>query len=211
MSNIIENGNYCVYIHTSPSGKKYVGQTGTSLKHRWRDGAGYLYKNKNGEYKQPAFAHAIIKYGWDNFSHEVVASNLTKEEADNFEKLLIEKLNTVNAKNGYNCNSGGSNGSPSEQTKRKMSEALKGEKHFMYGKHHNDETKKKISESHKAIGRKIVQYDLNGNIIKIWNCIVDASNELSVDKSAIWRCCNGKSKTSCGFIWKYYNDAEMTA
>ena len=34
MGNIIENGNYCVYVHTSPSGKMYVGQTGKELRIR---------------------------------------------------------------------------------------------------------------------------------------------------------------------------------
>lgn len=210
MEDRIEDRHYCIYVHISPSGKMYIGQTKTALKHRWRDGAGYLYKYKDrDEYKQPAFARAILKYGWDNFEHEVIASNLTKEEADNFEKLLIEKLDTMNPKYGYNCNSGGSNGSPSKETRNKISKAFKGENHPLYGKHHSEETKKKISESHKAIGRKVVQYDLKGNFIKIWDCMVDAGSELGVNKSAIWRCCNGKSKTSCGFIWKYYEDTEM--
>lgn len=45
MGNIIENGNYCVYIHTSPSGKMYVGQTGLKPEQRWgKDGSRYLSK-----------------------------------------------------------------------------------------------------------------------------------------------------------------------
>jgi len=35
-----------------------------------------------------------------------------------------------------------------EETKRKISEAQKGEKNHMYGKHHNEKTKLKISEAH---------------------------------------------------------------
>ena len=62
-----------------------------------KDGSGYLIK-KNDKYCQPAFASAILKYGWNNFEHEIVANNLTKEEADDFEKLLIKKLNTMKAK-----------------------------------------------------------------------------------------------------------------
>ena len=117
----------------------------------------------------------------------------------------------MNPKYGYNCIGGGSNGSPSEETRKKISKAFKGENHPMYGKHHTEETKKKISDSHKAIGRKIAQYNKNGDLIKVWDGITDASNNFGVDKGAIWRCCNGKSKTSCGYVWKYYNDTEMTA
>ena len=209
MENEIENRNYCVYVHVSPSGKMYVGQT-KNINNRWRNGAGYLY-TKNGVYKQPAFANAIIKYGWDRFEHEIIASNLTRKEADNFEELLIEKLNTTNPKYGYNCRKGGNCSDLSQETKDKISNSLKGEKHPLYGKHHKESTKKKISEAHKAIGRKVVQYDLQGNFIKKWICMSDAANELDIDKAAIWRCCNGKSKTSGGFIWRYYNDIENIA
>ena len=66
MSNVIENGNYCVYIHTSPSGKKYVGQTMRNPEQRWgKNGIQYLNKKKE-KYTHPAFANAILKYGWDN-------------------------------------------------------------------------------------------------------------------------------------------------
>lgn len=129
MSNMIENGNYCVYVHISPSGKKYVGQTRTKPERRWgKNGSYYLHKKKNGEYAQPAFANAILKYGWENFDHEIIASNLTKEEANNFEKLLIEKLNTMNPKCGYNLREGGHNSHISEETRKKISESLKGKK-----------------------------------------------------------------------------------
>jgi hypothetical protein len=40
--------------------------------------------------------------------------------------------------------------SHSEETKRKISEKLSGEKHPMYGKSHSEETKRKISEAHKG-------------------------------------------------------------
>ncbi len=36
------------------------------------------------------------------------------------------------------------------ETRKKMYEAKKGEKHPLYGKHHSEETRKKISESHKG-------------------------------------------------------------
>jgi hypothetical protein len=38
----------------------------------------------------------------------------------------------------------------SEETKKKMSASLKGEKHPFYGKHHSEETKKKMSEAKKG-------------------------------------------------------------
>ncbi len=254
MGNVIENGNYCVYVHTSPSGKMYVGQTKMNPEHRWNNGNGYLTQ-KNGSYLQPAFARAILKYGWDNFEHQIIANNLTKEEADNFEKLLINKLNTMDAKYGYNLREGGSNGGLSQETRRKISESTKGEKSHMYGKHLSESTKKKISDSRKGVlsseetrikisaankgennhfygkhhteesrkkmsesqkglrmgknhvgARKVKQYDLQGNLLKIWDCMSDAGRELGISNHNIYNCCKDNRKTSGGFIWRYFDD-----
>ena len=129
----IYNGTYCVYIHTNKTdGKKYAGQTvyGDNPRKRWNNGNGY----KNSTY----FYNAIQKYGWDNFEHEVVATNLTANEADNFERLLIEKLDLMNPDKGYNLVSGGTkNKTLSESTKKKIGEAhigiFAGENNPMYG------------------------------------------------------------------------------
>ena len=169
MEEIRKNNNYCVYIHTSPNGKMYIGQTGDKPERRWKnDGSGYLHKDKNtGKYNQPAFAYAILKYGWNNFQHDIIANNLTKEAADDLEKLLINKFNTMNSKYGYNLREGGSRGHPSEETRRKMSESKKGvllseetkrklstlnkgENNPNYGKHPSEETRKKLSEANKG-------------------------------------------------------------
>mgnify|MGYP002351077276 FL=1 len=101
----IENINipdiYTVYVHINKIDNKiYIGQTKqVNLNIRWANGMGY---NHNINFK-----NAIEKYGWDNFEHEIIASGLTKEEAENFEKLLIEKLETTNSEKGYNVQTGG--------------------------------------------------------------------------------------------------------
>ena len=116
----IYNDTYCVYVHTNNYNlKKYVGITRRKPETRWNNGYGYLYNNH--------FYSAIKKYGWDGFSHDVIASNLTKDEAENFEKILILKLKSYQREFGYNNDMGGnSTGKISEQTRRKMSEYQKG-------------------------------------------------------------------------------------
>lgn len=47
--------NYCVYLHTSPTNKYYVGITKQNPLKRWANGRGYC-KNKH-------FYNAILKYG----------------------------------------------------------------------------------------------------------------------------------------------------
>ena len=81
--------NYCVYIHTTPSGKVYIGITNQKPTRRWRNGDGY--RPKDGE--TTPFFSAIKKYGWDNIAHEIVKDGLTKEEACLLEIELIKKYN----------------------------------------------------------------------------------------------------------------------
>lgn len=75
-----------MYIkHTSPTNKYYVGITKQNPLKRWANGRGYC-KNKH-------FYKAILKYGWDNFKHEIVFSGITKDEAIQREKMENIKVN----------------------------------------------------------------------------------------------------------------------
>jgi hypothetical protein len=44
---------------------------------------------------------------------------------------------------------------------------------------------------------------MNGNFIKEWDSISNASKELKIRSNNIVTCCTGKSKYSGGYIWKY--------
>lgn len=82
------------------------------------------------------------------------------------------------------------------------------------GYKHNEESKKLISlskigrkmpkEMIDAKSKKIVQLDLNGNILKIWDSAREIQRQTGLSQGNISRCCNGKYKQSYGFKWKYY-------
>lgn len=110
---------FCVYTHTSPSGKVYVGIT-SNIKSRWGSNGRY-YKTYNSILK-----NAIEKYGWDNFKHDIILKDVSKSEADYAEKYLIKwyKLHNIS----YNITDGGEG---------------------KLGMHHSEETRRKISESNK--------------------------------------------------------------
>lgn len=131
----MEDKKYCVYIHTNKlNGKKYIGQTCCkNPNERWANGKGY---NSNEH-----FYRAIKKYGWDNFEHEIIYQNLTHEEANEIECELINKYNTLNEKFGYNKKEGGSYGSHTEETKKKIS---KNNSRWNKGKHHSHEQIEKM-------------------------------------------------------------------
>ena len=140
-----EDKRWCVYIHTNKiNNKKYVGITSQNPpEKRWDEGRGY-HRNKH-------FTSAIKKYGWDNFEHEIVADELTASEAEDMECSLIQEYNTMDQRYGYNLTSGGEVGKIySEEARRNISLSLRGEKHPNYGKHHSEETKRKIAEGNKG-------------------------------------------------------------
>ena len=95
-----------VYIHIIPKSVTlkdhdmyYVGVTSRKLSNRFG-------KNGNG-YKKQYFYDIIQKYGWNNIEHEVIAENLTQQEASDFERKLIKILNTCDEEFGFNKDVGG--------------------------------------------------------------------------------------------------------
>ena len=93
----IEGGitmKYSIYKHTNLiNNKSYIGITSQKCQNRWGiNGKGYEL--------QPKFYNAIQKYGWDNFQHDILYTDLDKETALKIESELIKKYNTI--ENGYN-------------------------------------------------------------------------------------------------------------
>lgn len=127
---------WIVYKHTNKiNGKVYVGQTCNNINKRWRNGEGY--KNCT------LFYRAIQKYGWDNFEHEIIKSNLSQTEANELESFYIFLYKSTDKNYGYNVRTGGENSLLSEETKDKIRKANTGRKH-------NSVTKKKLSELNKG-------------------------------------------------------------
>lgn len=166
--NYQEEKNSLIYCHINKiNNKKYIGQCQGQPERRWRsDGSGYKPKN---EELPTIFWKAILKYGWNNFEHIILETNLTLKEANEREQYWIAYYHTwIDDPQcwGYNMQSGGKNTlmseeakkklrqaklgtKASEETKQKLSEMRKGENNPFYGKHHSEEVKKKIGEKSK--------------------------------------------------------------
>jgi hypothetical protein len=63
--------------------------------------------------------------------------------------------------------------------------------------------RKKMKGKDNCNAIKVLQFDLNNQFIKEWDCIKDASRELNIIDCGISFCCKGKRKTAGGYIWKY--------
>ena len=219
-------GDYCVYKHTSPSGKVYIGVTKQRPEKRWCNGIGY----KQNKY----FFKAICKYGWRNFQHEIIVSGLSYEDAANMEISLISSHNAVDKDFGYNIEHGGNMcGTHSEETKRKISianmrtksspEARAAMALRSTGKKHSERTKLLIGEKSKAKpmteswrqhlkdcnkkkSRAVEQIDLNGNVVARFSSQTEAAKSVNGFAQNIWRACNGIKPTCRGYGWRYCDE-----
>lgn len=90
---------YCVYKHTCPNGKMYIGIT-SNIENRW-GAMGIQYASCINLF------YAIRKYGWINIKHEILHNNLCKEDAEKLEIEYIAKYKTTDPRYGYNMTSGG--------------------------------------------------------------------------------------------------------
>ena len=51
--------------------------------------------------------------------------------------------------------------------------------------------------------KKVNQYDLEGNFIKTFNSIIEASKETNTYRANISACCRGKLNKTNNYIWRY--------
>lgn len=179
--------SYCVYKHTNLINNKiYIGITSQNPpEKRWMNGFGYQ-GNKH-------FWRAIQKFGWDNFKHEILFYNLTKQEACKKEIELIAYFNSTDERYGYNVSHGG----------EAVAQGLK----------RSEETKMKHRKN-AALRRgrygeeyRICQFDLSGQLIKIYDWPVEAADEMHTGSQTIIDACE-MHKSYKGYVWRYYFDAK---
>lgn len=113
-----------IYMITSPSNKRYIGQTVQTLEQRWKqhvDASRRTYKDHCR-----VLNRAIRKYGDRHFKVEILEELECEQDIlDKKEIEYIEKYNTI-VPNGMNIKYGGSNGLHHADTKERISQALKG-------------------------------------------------------------------------------------
>lgn len=210
---------YCVYMHIFPNGKRYIGLTGRDPESRWKRGKNY----RNNEHLTRAFE----KYGWENIDHEIVASNLTKEEAEKQERMLISYFQSNDPQNGYNITSGGECvGKHSIETRKKISEIKKKQ-------YSTPEMRKKLSEAHKGITpsnkgipmseeqkRKIslAKQGCEGkgkrSVIcietkEVFDSLASAAQSKGLSVGKICSVCRGMRLTTGGLHWQYLSEVQQ--
>lgn len=203
-----------IYKITSPNGRIYIGQS-INIEKRWKS-----YKTLMNSKKQIKLYRSFNKYGYENHIFEII-EECNEINLNNRERYYQNLYDVIN-KNGLNCILTETNILPrifSEELKLKISNSMKGKikslesknkisnslknRKNIYLKSLNIETNSKnITIKFKI--KPIYQYDLNLNLIKIWNSYQEIIPYYLNKEILIWNCLRGIHKTSCKSIWSYY-------
>lgn len=211
-----------IYMYTSPSGKKYIGQTTQSLKQRAKNG-GNGYKNCSVFYK------AIKKYGWKNFQVEIL-EEAPIELLDEKEMEWIEFYNTF-VPNGYNISSEGlghskqifqydckkgnflkSYPSLTEAVKQNsfnsiqpISDCLHNRQKQAYGYFWTTTFVERIDPINyfSPEKKKVYAYNLDGSFFEEFDSITQGSKETNTNRGDIGKCLKGKIRYANGLIWTF--------
>ena len=202
---------YIYLITDTTNGMKYTGKHHYHIEGQLDPsyhGSGVIIKN-------------IYKKRPETLKEEYIKTCYSEEEMCSDEQYYIKVFKTL-WPNGYNLTEGGDGVLPSEETRRKMSENhydCSGEKHPMFGKKHSEETKKKLSDSHKGqippnkgkpmseeqkkkLSKIVLQYTLDGEFIREWPSVAECGRN-GFNQSNVSACCRGERKSHKGFIFKY--------
>lgn len=203
------------------NGKVYIGQTHKTLEER-------KMRHKHDSQKMDTyFYRAIRKYGWENFSWEVIEDNITtEEELNEKEKYYIKKYDSFdNKEKGYNTTSGGERDySLTSEERKKRSLRVSGKNNPMYnkpgtwlGRHFSETHKKNLSKSLKGKPHYSQQKDnhynakqiINLSTGEIFGSIISASEKYNICRDALSNCLNKKTKTCCGCKWDYLKNIDQ--
>lgn len=87
-------------------------------------------------------------------------------------------------------------------------------KHSFTGNHRDETLKNWVKEvqplAAEASKTKVAQYDLQDNLLNVFNSQREASEKTGTCRSSITRCVTGHRKTAGGYKWKYYLEGSTT-
>lgn len=134
----------CIYMWTNKiNSKRYIGKTHRNVDKRRRE---HINGDGNKSLKSD-----INKYGVNNFNFEILHDGILDFLLNDYEIEAIKKYDCISP-NGYNLTSGGGTGRHTQDTLDKLSKVLKGKKRSAETRYRISQSKK--GEKHYWFGKK---------------------------------------------------------
>lgn len=211
-------------ITNQVNGMIYIGQTTQGLQNRWIHHVAEAKKDhKKGGWS--AYLHrAIIKYGRENFSVEVI-ENCSNDKLNEREIYWIAYYHSNDKDIGYNLTYGGEGtvridynevyrlwdeGLSTYEIAEKMNVA-KSTIWYILSQHKNysgEESRRRRGKNiTKAKREPVSQYDLYGNFIAEYTSPFEAAQSVEgAGRYAVKKCCEEQHGISGGYQWRYSKD-----
>src|SRR5688500_778281 len=188
-------------IENKINGMIYIGQA-ISFNKRFNHHKSALRRGIHGN---PYLQNAWNKYGESCFSFDIL-EYVEKDEKKLLErekyyyKLYSKSSIIYNLREPGNIGIGKPRGPMSEEHKRKIAAATKGEKHPNYGK-------KPTKEHLESMSSSVHQLDpVDGIILNTFYSANEASRTLNIPTGSILDVCKGRYTSAGGFVWCYVGD-----
>jgi predicted GIY-YIG superfamily endonuclease len=180
--------SYRVYQYTFPDGMIYIGVTKNTVEQRRNQGYQHNKRLQN----------AMREVGWSNIQVDILADDLTQNEAFEKEKYFIELLDTTNPAIGYNLSKGGKSTyaglKHTDEYRQKMSKLYK-------GKVFSDETLKRMKEAHRKERKAVACFTVDGEQVGSYESLHEAAKACNGYPTNISRACKQAGKIYKGYMW----------
>jgi len=206
------------------NGKVYIGKS-KNIANRLGQ---YKYYMKVKSSPNMHLIASIEKYGIENFTFSII-EEIDETLLNEREIYWIKYYDSTDRKRGYNKTFGGDGMRATLEIRLKISNSLLNVKHSderrknsslsKLGVKHSPEHNKNIGKAQNvrykdpderekqgiALRKSVYQYNLNGNFIKEWDSVVNASKELNIHASIISKSIRGyeNRKSAGGYLWSY--------
>lgn len=212
---------YIYKITNQINGKIYIGQTSRKPEKRW------------GEHKKSAsagmtpFARAIKKYGWENFSKEVIDTAISQEEANDKEQYWIEyykcSISTYGKNCGYNITIGGAGIQQISQIEQEemlklwnnkktitqISQILERDRHAVSHILHNQGiSTEEIFERQKYPFHNVYVFNLKKELIKVFSSFAETVEKNDINEKQIQKVINHHLASTHELIFLYEEDID---
>lgn len=125
-------------------------------------------------HKNRRLQNSFNKYGTDNFEYSILEIVKSEDNLISREQFYLDTFKPF-----YNI--------------RKVADRNVGIK----------KSRESIERQAKCLRKKVLQFTKTNEFIYEWNSLREASTALNISESGISNCCNGRLRSSSGFIWKF--------